>query len=835
MEVGTSRLPALRAGLPQPPPTAHIQTYVRPGLVGAAALQSSPVPGTFTQRADTLPRDDVPETDPQRYVTVNLEKVISLLTHKHTVANTDRHVHILGKLAKHMEPGVSSADIPNFVKLLSICAERIRGGSTQYTDSLCGVIRALGRPWTGPPPAEADSVLHLFEHLVEFLSVASLAEASCATLVALHERLLGGETALIALRDSHVPLQLADALPTLGAAVRPAILEILSDDVQWPTALEEISRSTCGVYLCRTLADPDAHSPAELAAACDVLTAVLDGPSPAAWQTQLNNDDGARLIRDAVRRAAAAAETLAARHRRNDIVGLALVLAAVPPLRDALRRAGLLDTVLRLALWQESGRRHPDTRNMRLSNAPEDFELHKLAMTICIQLVDPESSGGAKVLALLFSQVSPDDSSRWTPAQREELQLMSLALVGAVAASNLAAYREQRGNTRLLSLLESTLTAPLQPPRAANTLYNAAELRNGLLGAHTDFAVAWPQRAAAQYCLRALARVCSAGDASLCADLGDQGALGVLVAYLERPLDDTAELVEVVMRTDALQLVVALCAAVPHNKELFGVAGVAALMPYLRTPPAVTCVPEWQVLLGAAVTCVWTCVAGCALTEPGFLAREGVFVLMDVLAACPSSLHPLVLGALSDLTENPEAVKHLQAWRGPGPAAPLLLALWRAEEQAMAVTQAEHGVLADDATPLAGRTQRRSSLTLPPGGVAASEVFENRRGKLYALVGRAGAAGVTDPADRVTAVAVAHYLRLKRGEAWTEIRLELASEGVAPTEADAALLGQMEAANGALVQHIRSEQSAILQGALQQELAREAETYTALLSSPVPR
>lgn len=44
-------------------------------------------------------------------------------------------------------------------------------------------------------------------------------------------------------------------------------------------------------------------------------------------------------------------------------------------------------------------------------------------------------------------------------------------------------------------------------------------------------------------------------------------------------------------------------------------------------------------------------VVGCALTEAALLAREGVFMLLDVLDRCVPRLQPLVLGALCDLTE----------------------------------------------------------------------------------------------------------------------------------------------------------------------------------------
>ncbi len=72
------------------------------------------------------------------------------------------------------------------------------------------------------------------------------------------------------------------------------------------------------------------------------------------------------------------------------------------------------------------------------------------------------------------------------------------------------------------------------------------------------------------------------------------------------------------MRTDALRLVSALCQADVHNKvflvplatltkqELFGTSGVVMVLAYLQPVSAlIQAVPEWELLLAAAVECVW--------------------------------------------------------------------------------------------------------------------------------------------------------------------------------------------------------------------------------------
>ncbi len=50
------------------------------------------------------------------------------------------------------------------------------------------------------------------------------------------------------------------------------------------------------------------------------------------------------------------------------------------------QNAGLLEVLLRFTIMSESGRRHPDSKNLRLTQSAEDFEFHKLALTLAIKV-----------------------------------------------------------------------------------------------------------------------------------------------------------------------------------------------------------------------------------------------------------------------------------------------------------------------------------------------------------------------------------------------------------------------------------------------------------------
>lgn len=56
-------------------------------------------------------------------------------------------------------------------------------------------------------------------------------------------------------------------------------------------------------------------------------------------------------------------------------------------------------------------------------------------------------------------------------------------------------------------------------------------------------------------------------------------------------------------------------------------------------------------------------------------------------------MHGVFLGVLLELCDNPKALPHVRAWRGPGglSSPQLLLQLWRQEEEELGVQRDQHG------------------------------------------------------------------------------------------------------------------------------------------------
>ena len=196
-------------------------------------------------------------------------------------------------------------------------------------------------------------------------------------------------------------------------------------------------------------------------------------------------------------------------------------------------------------------------------------------------------------------------------------------------------------------------------------------------------------------------------------------------------------------------------------------------------------------LILAILDGVWSCVVGSDVNESLFLEMEGVFLLVDLLQLAPPKLRAPILGAILDLGETPGAIPHLTAWRGNEgiPLASLLCRVWREEEAAIGVKRDENGAISDPAAPLAGSIQRDAAVQAETPASAPSlavvDVAENQRAKIYAIFCKIGFhSAVGHPKltveDHVTMTIIDHYLDFKMAEVWTEVKGELAVEGVKP-------------------------------------------------------
>ena len=713
-----------------------------------------------------------------------LRQIFKLLTHRHSAPNVDRHVHVLLKLCKHLQSqqgGISNADLKFLAGIIDVVAQRISEGVIAYAECLTGILTHLLTQLSSAlftPPGKdlyhETNVQAFVSAVVRCVSLdmtPSTATAASYVIACWHASTFSyGAMFANACQLPLIGQTMATALPSLSDNGRTEILFSLAAIAQRSKSKTFLAGNLpglakCARFLGQILGNTENFSLWEAGKANDILGAWLSTPLAALILEEITTASFAELIRDAVRCTAIHASSDIACAHRNDVFGTCLQYASLPSTRPLLINVGMLDVLIRFATWTEAGRRHPDIKNIRLTNSEEDFEYHKMLIAATISLlVEPplkmlataaKPNDSNRVLGLLFGQIDGDNSARnWTTTQQVELQLMSLACLSSVALVNIDVYMELRGNTHLLNILEKHInpitTSPSVPSQLlektltvhtltqtgaiANSFYNTIEKRNGILigDKNPDRFYVWPDRPIARLALRALNNICCLSVSNLLSeasatmtivrDLGDQGALALLLLLLERPLNHDVDLIEVGMRANALRLVASICDSEPHFSDLFGLHGVSVILKYLVAPSAlINAVSEWCDLAAAAVHCTWVAVVGCVSIEADFLAREGVFLLFDLAVTCPS-LRRLVLNSLCDLTERKPALRHLLAWRGSVDALGLntlvdgssvintcagevLIRLWREAERSLQTETQEDGVLSSTTLPLAGVAQ----------------------------------------------------------------------------------------------------------------------------------
>lgn len=150
-----------------------------------------------------------------------------LLTHKQSVSNIERHVHILTKLATNLENGILFSDINTLSQILSVCFERIDANGGPYAECTAAVTAQLTRPWVGPTCKPAD-IVPLISTLVKMLTspIVPIAATATRVLVHLHEGSLAGHATVHAAFATAIPGLIATTLPAMCPASRAAMFEV---------------------------------------------------------------------------------------------------------------------------------------------------------------------------------------------------------------------------------------------------------------------------------------------------------------------------------------------------------------------------------------------------------------------------------------------------------------------------------------------------------------------------------------------------------------------------------------------------------------------------------
>ncbi|KAM4631463.1 cilia- and flagella-associated protein 69 [Polymixia lowei] len=784
---------------------------------------------------------------------LELSKVISLLKDPLTATLKERHLFVLRKLVKRCQNGFLLRELAGIATVLNICAERVKD-QPEYVFVLCDTLKICGLPFL----KERASDECIYAHDVkEFLS-----QMGCLM------RVLNADVrheicdSIKSFYSSVIPKQLRDGLQPTSPGYKLQLLEqsglaetmvlsmaILENQpavrlqvLQTLQILSSSSDANCALILnaqgaetiCLHMNEPD-DSGQVLFRSSEILWNLLERGCKDEVTSQLSSMECVIALKEAFFHRLLNGVRHCDLQLRNDLLVITTLIAENPksPLIESLFAKQLIVFIT----FPELKSHNPLVRNLKLAYNNEDFEMKRLLLNLVVLMSKDLSAlqlfkEGQVILALLTLVKPPTASPKrqsgarcWSSAQQEELQLQSLATLATVAPLMLEDYMTCQGNTCLLLLLDWCTEQ--------DAYFGRGHSFHGTGGRGS-------KKAQMRYCVRVLRSMTSLDNEEVNRDLCDQGIinqlLGILMQMGSSPDEEDAVTLEI--KSDIQLILSTLCERDLHRKELFGSEGVEMAVHFLRMNPEkfYSGLGHNRLIL-STVDCVWSCIVGCYTTEDFFLAKEGAFLLLDLLCSSPRGMHNVVLATLLELCDNPNTLSHILTWRdGQGRTAPkLLLQLWREEEAELRVNRDGHGRITDPKKPLLGCYQEEDSQASLPAsgpGAAVMDVSENPRSKIYSIFCKLGFKDLPglSTKDYVTLSIVKRYLDFKVGEVWDEITRELAMNAVRPVTPDQEALDTISKITEDTARRVMAEQTSMLEKQEKEDISEETVMYTEIRS-----
>ncbi|KAF6022274.1 CFAP69 [Bugula neritina] len=797
---------------------------------------------------DTVVTDEVVGSlKGHKFEPISLAKVEKLLTDPHSACLYDRHLHALNKVIKHYKNAFLLKDLVQVFKILNTCADRIDENEV-YLEPLLDILKIVGKPFFKEKSSDETSYEQIAIQSISQLGYLMRCNEEavqlqiCATILSIYANTSPGnevqklcpcsyQFSRMIVENSDVSETLVKSLALIDGnlTVKLEVLHVLQE-------LSKYSELTCaqmlaanaGSRVCQKMLDPDTTG-LLLFRSTEILWNLLENGVHEELSRQLNDITCVSVLRDAFMQTLTTGFSTYDRQIRNDLLVLmTLVLAASS--KSPFLETGLIKQLSLLATFQEIKTHNPFLKHFRIQTNPEDFEFKKLLINLVVvvskQPINLHILSENRLLLALFHYVKSNTTNtgpqQWSPAQFEEIQLHAMSALCTLSPILIQDYMSCQGNTRLLLLLEWCVSSDDYAGHG-NSFHGSGGRGN--------------KRAQMRYCIRIIRAVVSTKDEAVLQDLVDQGTINQIMGILVSAANssDVDDAIDIEMQSDMLIILSSLCEMDIHRKELFGSEGhgIDIVTHYLKMNPVkFTSGLGHHRLILATVDAVWCCVVGCYLTEDAFLAKEGVFLLLDLLENSPKSMHNLILGCLLDLCENSKTVPHIRVWRGKNDqsAAHLLCDIWRKEEHDLGVRRTDDGSLANTEKPLMGELQESQELQSMPASSpsqAIVDVVENMRAKIHALfckIGYTELSGMSTE-DYVTLTIIEQYLNLKMGEVWLEMMGELEIEQIRPVSPDQEALETMTRAITEDSKSVFLIQHDLLKAQNDQDLTDEKEFY----------
>ncbi|NXU08922.1 CFA69 protein, partial [Pardalotus punctatus] len=748
----------------------------------------------------------------------------------------------LKKVVKHFENGLPLEDVAQINKILNLCAEKMNEQEA-FTEPLCELIKLFGLPFQKKKSSDevnyscdvSQSIAQLGYLMRVPSSKVKIQICKCVTSFYNMEppgKLLPGYQPA----GASYKIQMAE----LGGLAETLFLSLalvenqLTEKLWVLKALQHLSisgvncklmmkaQAASKLCLCLNGADPSGQL---VFRSSDILWNLLENTSKEEVVNQLSSLECVQTLQEVFVDLLRHGFRHCDHQLRNDLLVIATLLAENPV--APMIESGFAKLLIVLATFVEVKLRHPLVKGFKLTYSYEDFEMKKLLFNVIgVLSKDPAAVwllSENHVMPALLYYVKPNQKPGfpdWSAAQYEELQLHAIAVLASVAPVLVDKYLSCQANTLLLVFLQWCI--------GQDPFFGQGNSFHGTGGRGSKLAQM-------RYSLRVLRCVVSLYDDAVNNNLCDQGAISQLLDILKYAVNKSKEKEDAILleiQTDILFILSVLCENDLHRKELFSCEGIGILIPFFGTDPKKLCSGLCHTcLLFSALDCLWSCVIGCCIAEDSFIEKQGIFLLLDLLALKERKLCNVILAILVEFCDNSKTTLHISTWRGKRnqTAANLLIQLWRQEELDLGVRRDQYGRIVDIKRPIATSFQKEQEVIPLPAdcpSFAIMEISESMRAKIYSLFCKLGFENLPglSAKDFVTLAIIQHYLDFKIGEAWSEIHAEIKEE-FRPITSDEEALKIISKVSEDTAKTVVALQTEVLKSQHHHELQEEEKTY----------
>ncbi|XP_031795838.1 cilia- and flagella-associated protein 69 [Sarcophilus harrisii] len=779
-----------------------------------------------------------------QFKTMDLNSIIGLLEKQPKDDLEERQLQSIKMMVQCYQNGFPLRDLAQIFKIMSLCSEKIEKQPV-FLEIVCEILKLCRLPFlkkkTSDEITYAKEISEAVSHLGDLIKIpnSELRIQLCKCIVDFyHAEPLKKQIAGYQQVSSTYKIQmiesggLAEILVLSWDLLQAELIEKL-----WLLkTLQHLSTSeiNCNLMIkalaankiCSCLNNPD-PSGQLLFRSSEILWNLLEKSSKEEIIKQLSHLECLLALKEVFKNLFTKGYRHYDRQLRNDILVITTIIAQNPG--APMIESGFTRVLILFATFNEVKSQDPLVKGLKLSNSYEDFELKKLLFNIivvlCRDLPTVQLLIEGKTVEALFSYVKKTERHKvieWSAAQHEELQLHAIATLASVAPLLIDDYLACNGNSRILMFLEWCVNE--------ETFFSQGNSFHGTGGRGNKFAQM-------RYTVRLLRAMVSLGNDVVNQDLCDHGAINQLIGILKTTvikLKEEAIVLEI--KSDILLILSGVCENNNQRKELFGNEGVDMILHLMKIDPKkFQSGLGYKRLLFSTLDSLWCCILGCYSLEDYFLEKDGIFLLLDLLALNQKNFCNLILGIMVEFCDNPKTSVHVNTWRGKKDqtAANLLIKLWREEEKDLGVKRDKDGKIIDAKKPLITTFQEEQKIIpAPPSCPTTSimEVSENIRAKIYAVLGKLDFENLPglSAEDFVTLCVIHRYLDFKTGEIWNEINEELKVERFRPISTDKEILDSITVASENIGKMVATLQNEMVESQRSQDIQSEQKAYTKL-------